>query len=30
MCEPNEFLRFDLTAKALFKVILALLLVYAD
>ena len=36
MCEPNnfyliwEFLRFGLTEKALFQVILGLLLVYAD
>ena len=36
MCEPNdfyliwEFLRFGLTEKALFRVILGLLLVYAD
>ena len=36
MCEPNdfyliwEFLRFDLTEKALFQEILGLLLVYAD
>ena len=36
MCEPNdfyliwEFIRFGLTEKALFQVILGLLLVYAD